>query len=249
MSQPPQNLRCEVCGRDFPSKSIVSAAMVRIPIAELIRRAHPNWSEESHICLGDLNKFRGDYVEQTLKQERGELSTLEQEVVTSLREHELLAENLNEAFDQQKTFGERVSDIVASFGGSWTFIILFGCLIVAWIVLNTVELLFKAFDPYPFIFLNLVLSCVAAIQAPVIMMSQNRQQSIDRLRSEHDFRVNLKAELEIRQLHSKLDLLMTHLWQRLLDIQQLQTDLLQEIAGNRGQRGHEHRSAKPGDPS
>jgi uncharacterized membrane protein len=102
-----------------------------------------------------------------------------------------------------------------------------------WISINTINLLSRPFDPFPYILLNLVLSCLAAIQAPVIMMSQNRQESKDRLRAEHDYRVNLKAELEIRHLNAKLDLLLTHQWQRLMEIQQVQTDLIQELVTHR----------------
>ncbi len=237
---------CNICGQTFAPESIISAALVRDPVADLIRQACPAWTEESHVCMGDLNRFRGDYVEQTLKEERGELSHLEQQVVASLREHELLAQDLNEEYDRQITFGERLADKVASFGGSWSFILIFGALLTSWIVLNTLPIMFRSFDPFPFIFLNLILSCLAAIQAPVIMMSQNRQQAKDRLRSEHDFRVNLKAELEIRHLHSKLDLLLTHQWQRLLEIQQLQTDLLKEIAAGRNGVGHAPHNAPAG---
>ncbi len=165
-----------------------------------------------------------------LTTERGELSSLESEVIESLREHELLAANVNESFDESMTFGERVADKVASFGGSWTFIILFGTVLALWLVINTHFILKNPFDPFPYIFLNLVLSCLAAIQAPVIMMSQNRQGVKVRLQADHDYKVNLKAELEIRHLHSKLDLMMTHQWQRLLEIQQVQTDLLEELS-------------------
>ncbi len=140
---------------------------------------------------------------------------------------------MNETIDDQCTLGQRLADHVASFGGSWTFIIFFASVLIVWIVINSVAMLGKPFDPYPFILLNLVLSCLAAIQAPVIMMSQNRQEVKDRLRAENDYRVNLKAELEIRHLHSKLDLLLTHQWQRLLEIQQVQTDLLEELGNKR----------------
>lgn len=210
---------------------IVPATFVRDPVSELIKKDHPDWNDDRLICLADLNRYRSDYVQASLQQERGELSELEQQVLESLREHELLAENVNEEFEQQTTFGEQIADRVASFGGSWTFLITFGAVLGGWVLINSAHLMMtKPFDPYPYILLNLLLSCVAAVQAPVIMMSQNRQEDKDRLRGEHDYRVNLKAELEIRHLHSKLDLLLTHQWQRLLEIQQLQTDLLEEIA-------------------
>ncbi|OYW11821.1 MAG: hypothetical protein B7Z55_18880 [Planctomycetales bacterium 12-60-4] len=226
-------IRCDICGQLVTTGVAVPAAFVRPAVMELILKQHPHWNDQCHICLTDLNRYRGDYVQQSLEQERGELSVLEQQVVESLRQHEILAENVNEKYDEQTTFGERTADAVASFGGSWKFIILFATVLSTWITINSIAILSRPFDPYPYILLNLVLSCLATIQAPVIMMSQNRQESKDRLRAEHDYRVNLKAELEIRHLHSKLDLLLTHQWQRLLEIQQLQTDLLEEIA-NRG---------------
>ncbi|HSA81745.1 MAG TPA: DUF1003 domain-containing protein, partial [Geminicoccaceae bacterium] len=127
-------------------------------------------------------------------------------------------------------------DAIAAFGGSWTFILLFGAVILVWVLINAVALLARPFDPYPFILLNLVLSCLAAVQAPIIMMSQNRQEARDRLRSENDYRVNLKAELEIRHLHEKLDHLLQHQWERLMEIQQIQIELMNEIAPGRGRR-------------
>lgn len=205
---------------------------VRPLVANRIVADHPAWNLDSYICHIDLNHYRSNYVQSVLEEERGELSSLEKEVIHSLRDHEILAQNLNQAVDERATFGQRLADRVASFGGSWRFILSFGTVLVIWIVINSLSFLGKPFDPFPYILLNLVLSCIAAIQAPVIMMSQNRQESKDRLRAENDYRVNLKAELEIRHLHSKIDLLLTHQWQRLLEIQQVQTDLLEEL-GNR----------------
>ena len=132
--------------------------------------------------------------------------------------------------------GIRKGDKIAVFGGSWKFILVFGSVLLIWIIVNTAVLLWKPFDPYPFILLNLILSCLAAIQAPVIMMSQNRQEAKDRLRSKHDYRVNLKAELEIRHLHEKIDHLMSHQWERLVEIQQIQIELMSEITRIKGRR-------------
>ena len=149
--------------------------------------------------------------------------------------HETLAQDVEARVPEEASLGERLADQIADFGGSWTFILLFGGVILVWVLINTIVLLGRAFDPYPFILLNLFLSCLAALQAPVIMMSQNRQEARDRLRSENDYRVNLKAELEIRQLHEKLDHLLQHQWQRLMEIQQIQIELMNEIApGRRG---------------
>ncbi|HKJ09073.1 MAG TPA: DUF1003 domain-containing protein, partial [Gammaproteobacteria bacterium] len=154
------------------------------------------------------------------------------EVVQSLREHEILARNVDAEFEQQLTLGERLSDRLAEFGGSWTFLIAFGGVLALWIVVNTALLVRHPFDPYPFILLNLVLSCLAAVQAPVIMMSQNRQEDRDRLRAQHDYQVNMKAELEIRQLHEKIDHMLSTQWQRLVEIQQVQLELMTEITAN-----------------
>lgn len=223
-------VECQVCHKAVVRKFATPAAIIRPAVVDLIRKSHPEWSPEGYICLDDLNRFRGEYVEDVLREDKGELSDLEREVVRSYQEHELIAENLNAEFARKLTFGENLADRVAEFGGSWAFILCFAGVIIIWIAFNTVSLLSRPFDPYPYILLNLVLSCLAAIQAPVIMMSQNRQEAKDRLRAEHDYRVNLKAELEIRHLNAKLDLLLTHQWQRLLEIQQVQTDLIQELA-------------------
>ena len=154
-------------------------------------------------------------------------------MVESLREQELLSSNLNAEFAERSTLGQRVADRVATFGGSWTFISLFALVIVVWMIVNTVALLRRPFDPFPFILLNLVLSCLAAVQAPVIMMSQNRHDAKDRLRAENDYRINLKSELEIRHLGERLDLLLTQQWQRLLEIQRIQIELMEELTQRR----------------
>jgi uncharacterized membrane protein len=218
--------------------------VVREAVAAEIRRDHPAWSLADTICLPCLNRYRAQHVGALLQGEKGELTTLEQEVVQSLREQESVSENLNLRYEQQLSFGERLSDRLAWFGGSWTFIIFFGLIMMLWVTFNTVSLRSRVFDPYPFILLNLVLSCLAAMQAPVIMMSQNRQEAKDRLRAEHDYQVNLKAELEIRMLHAKLDQLLTHQWQRLLEIQQLQMDLMEDLANHGISEGS---SAEKGD--
>jgi uncharacterized membrane protein len=181
------------------------------------------------ICLDCLDICRSEYVEDALREATGELTHLEQEVVTSMKEQETLAENLNLAFEKSVTFGQRTADRVATFGGSWTFIVCFALVLAVWIILNSVTLLLRPFDPYPYILLNLLLSCLAAIQAPIIMMSQNRMEARDRMRSENDYQVNLKAKLEIRHLHEKLDVLLKHQWQKLLEIQQIQMDFMKTL--------------------
>jgi uncharacterized membrane protein len=223
---------CAVCGRGFPASEIIPADLVREPVAALIQADHPGWGTGSSICSADLNRYRARYIEQVLADERGEMGQVEQQVLQSLRKMETVARNVNTEFDTRLTLGERIADRVAVFGGSWKFIIIFLAIIAVWMAVNALLLVRRPFDPYPFILLNLVLSCLAALQAPVIMMSQNRQETKDRLRSEHDYAVNLKAELEIRSLHEKLDHLMFRQWHRLLEIQEIQLDLMQELAAS-----------------
>jgi uncharacterized membrane protein len=230
-------LSCHVCGRSFPRDQLVAGKLVRPAIAELIRREHPQWSADAYICFNDLHRFHWEHVEDLMEQDRGELTGLEKGVLKGLRRHELLTADVNAKFETQRTLGDRVADAVAAFGGSWTFIISFGVVLAVWVIVNTIGLLTRPFDPYPYILLNLVLSCLAALQAPVIMMSQNRQEAKDRLRSEHDYRINLKAELEIRHLHHKIDHILNQQWNRLIEIQELQLDLMSQIAGNH--RGRE----------
>jgi uncharacterized membrane protein len=220
---------CEVCGQRKQRGEVLPADLVRHAVAETIRKAHPDWGPGKFVCLQDLNRLRAEYVEDVLQEEMGELTALEEEVVRSLEEQDLLSRNVNTQFDRELTFGERLADGVAEFGGSWTFMISFGCVLLLWIGINSHVLLHRPFDPYPFILLNLVLSCLAALQAPIIMMSQNRQEAKDRLRAENDYRVNLKAELEVRYVNAKMDLLLTHQWRRLMEIQQIQMDLMEEI--------------------
>jgi uncharacterized membrane protein len=146
--------------------------------------------------------------------------------------HETLSQDVNEDFEKRMSMGDRIADRVAAFGGSWAFIISFCTVLLLWVVLN-LALATRAFDPYPFIFLNLMLSMVAALQAPVIMMSQNRQAARDRLDAAHDYEVNLKAEIEIMALHEKLDLLRTEQIEAMLRKQQEQLDLLTQLVGRK----------------
>jgi uncharacterized membrane protein len=199
------------------------------PVTELINKKHPEWASQEYICLSCLNHYRSEYVGEILKDERGELTHLEGAVLESIREQEVIAKNVDAEFDSKFTIGEKIADRVAVFGGSWRFIILFSIVIFIWIVINTSVLLTRPYDPYPFILLNLILSCLAALQAPVIMMSQNRQEAKDRLRAEHDYQVNLKAELEIRNISAKIDQLISHQWQRLLEIQRIQLEFMEDI--------------------
>ena len=224
---------CGICGKTFSLRDLVPGTALRDVVAQQILHDYPDWSQEKFICRPDLNRYRGEYVHSLLESEKGELTTLENEVLTSLRNHETLSKNVDSEFEGEWTLGERLADRIATFGGSWIFLILFGLFLLVWIGINSFILYARPPDPYPYILLNLILSCLAAIQAPIIMMSQNRQEAKDRLRSEHDYQVNLKAELEIRHLHEKLDHLLSHQWERLAQIQEIQLELLAEISRRR----------------
>lgn len=218
---------CHICGGSFAKNQTRPWISVRPGVSDLIAQEHEGWAAGQSICRDDLAVYRGRYVENLLERERGELTELDRQVIDSLQSGQIVSQNV---FDDpaRGTFGERAADRVASFGGSWTFILIFIAVLILWMMVNVVGLMKQPFDPYPFILLNLVLSSLAAIQAPVIMMSQRRQETKDRLRAENDYRVNLKAELEIRQLHEKMDHQLARQWEKLAEMQQIQIDLLEE---------------------
>jgi len=230
---------CQIDHKEWPIESLMPASSVRDNLVNLIRLEHPDWDENGYISLQELANYRDKYVRSMLSDEKGELSFIDIEVVNSLKTDGVLSRNINEEIIEYLSFGQRIADKVAEFGGSWKFIIIFFSIILVWMLLNIIYLANRAFDPYPFILLNLVLSCIAAVQAPVIMMSQNRQETKDRLRALNDYQVNLKAELEIRQLHEKMDHLLIKQGQRMLEIQEIQLDLMEQIL-NLSQRMNNH---------
>lgn len=223
------NKICQICGRNDSQVELVPAIIVRPSVAKLIKSKYPNWDKNNFICREDLLKFRKSYLQKILTEEKGDLSNLENDVINKLSEYQPISEDIEKKFSDSFSFGERLSDSIASFGGSWKFIILFSLIILTWIFINSIALFQKTFDPYPYILLNLVLSCLAAVQAPIIMMSQNRQEARDRKRAEQDYKINLKAELELRQLHQKVDHLLIQQWERMVEIQQIQMEMLEEI--------------------
>lgn len=220
---------CVLCHRRFLLSRMMTGDMLQSAVFEITQRTHPEFSSSDLICHDCLNLMRSEYVMDTLRDEDERFTELEMEVAQSLRDQETLSEDTYEEYEKGLTLGERLADKVAEFGGSWTFVSLFFLFIALWMGVNTYILLKKPFDPYPYILLNLVLSCLAAIQAPIIMMSQNRQEQRDRLRSQQDYQVNLKAELEIRHLHEKMDMIVKNQWRRLMEIQKMQIDVLEEI--------------------
>ena len=224
---------CHICGQAFAPSHLRPWVSVRPGVSDLIAASAPGWEDGKQICKTDLARFRRLYVEQLLADEKGELDELDRQVIESLEAGAPVSRNPEDEAQETFTFGERLADSVAAFGGSWTFILTFLFILVFWMILNVALLRSQPFDPYPFILLNLVLSCIAALQAPVIMMSQSRQEAKDRLRAENDYRVNLKSELEIRQLHEKIDHQLARQWEKLAELQQIQIDLLEDNADGR----------------
>jgi uncharacterized membrane protein len=215
--------------KPIPRGEGIQGSEIRAGIFELIRRDHPGFTVEHFISLDELNQYRRIYLSHLMELERGELALLDRAVLKAIRENSVLTEKIEDAAERKLTLGERMADHIASFGGSWTFILAFFAFLTGWIVVNGFILATRPFDPFPFILLNLMLSCLAAIQAPIIMMSQNRQESKDRIRAEHDYKINLKAELEIKLLSEKIDHLLVHQNKKLLEIQEVQVDYLEEL--------------------
>ncbi len=168
-------------------------------------------------------------ISKLLHEQNQHLTKLQTIVTDTIKEEQLIINNLLHPQEELLTAGQNISDKVARFGGSWKFIIIFGIVLVIWIIYNVLAPKEIDFDPYPFILMNLVLSCVAALQAPIIIMSQNRQEEKDRMRSENDYLINLKAEIEIRSLHQKMDLLIQEEIKTLYNTQAKQFELLEKI--------------------
>jgi len=221
---------CAINKKEYPEEEIISGGQLRKPLRDFIKNQYPDFGDASNISLEAVQNERKKYIENLIREDIGDITEAEKEVIGSILENEILSENIDVREDKTSTVGERLADKVASFGGSWTFISIFFLILVIWMAVNAVLFHEKGFDPYPFILLNLVLSCLAAIQAPIIMMSQNRQESKDRERGEHDYKINLKAELEIRMLHEKIDHLLLEQNKKLLELQQAQNEMFDQIA-------------------
>ena len=221
--------RSDLSNEYFPLAERISAKTIRGSVLQLIQKDHPDFNDNHCLSIGELNDYREKYLSNMMEDQLGELSSLDKTVLASLNEKKLLSDQLEDQASAADTLGQRVADKVASFGGSWTFIISFMLFLLAWIAFNVFFLLNKGFDPYPFILLNLILSCLAALQAPVIMMSQNRQEEKDRERSKKDYMINLKSEVEIRLLHEKIDHLIIHQQQELLEMQKIQLDTMKDL--------------------
>ena len=221
---------CQISKKELHLADLVPGSSIRSSIVELIRKSYPNFDLHGYISRAELNKFRELHIRNMILKNQSLLNTDHQEVLNSFFDADIISKNIEEETIENLSLGQRISDLVAQFGGSWTFITIFFIFILLWIAVNVFLLFKKPFDPYPFILLNLILSCLAAIQAPIIMMSQNRQETKDRARSKNDYRVNLKAELEVRQLHEKIDHISISQIHEIYEMQEMQLDYLEKIS-------------------
>lgn len=222
---------CYISHELVDETSAVKGLYMRDTVFSYICERYPNFTPEDYISKKELDKIRKNYLLDLVTAENDDISLVKRQVVDAITGNKILSEDIEPIIDNQLSVGQRAADHIAEFGGSWRFIIAFFLVLIIWIIMNAWFLGKKTFDPYPFILLNLILSCLAAIQAPIIMMSQNRLEHKDRIRGENDYRVNLKAELEIKLLHEKLDHLTFIQSKRMLEVQQIQVDYLEDILG------------------
>lgn len=216
----------DISKKKFPVHEKVSGKSLRHAILQLIQKDHPDFKKDHNVSRSELDVYRDKYLEVFMKDQVGELSELENKVLTSLKENTTISDSERE---EKMTFGQKMADRIADFGGSWTFILSFMFFLLIWIGINVFLVVNRRFDPYPFILLNLILSTLAALQAPIIMMSQNRQEEKDRNRSKKDYMVNLKAEIEVKMLHEKVDHLIISEQQEMFELHKAQQDLLTKI--------------------
>ena len=207
----------------------VSAHLLREPIYNLIKKDYPDFNRDCYFDKNEVTKYRNIHLESLINKDHEESNILDKNVIESILNKKIISDNIEDDWDEKLSMGQKIADRVAKFGGSWTFIISFAIFLFLWMATNVWLLAAHPFDPYPFILLNLFLSTLAAIQAPVIMMSQNRQEEKDRKRGENDYKINLKAELEIKALQDKIDHLITYQNQKMIETLELQSDYLEEI--------------------
>ena len=218
-----------ISNKEIKNGEEIKALYLREGILNLIKSEYPGFNEDCYISLDELNHYRRNYLSSLITQEAGEINKLDKDVMDAIKNNSILSENIEDSISEKQTVGQKLADKIASFGGSWTFIIIFFVFILGWMGTNVWILTTRTFDPFPFILLNLILSCLAAIQAPIIMMSQNRRELKDRFRSENDYKINLKAELEIKLLSEKIDHMIVHQNRKLLEIQEIQADYLEDL--------------------
>ena len=221
-----EKVKCIISGNEKLMTECYKASELPDNLLKLIQTKFPSIQPTDYISIDEVQPFGRKLLEKIIEEEISEMSRIDEIISNTVKQEEKISRDIDEEFETKLSFADKLSDRIASFGGSWRFIIIFGIILFVWIIINMMVV--KPFDPFPFILMNLILSTIAALQAPVIMMSQNRQETKDRLRSRHDYMVNLKAEIEISSLNEKLDRLLKERWTRLLEVQQIQFELMQE---------------------
>jgi uncharacterized membrane protein len=223
-----QSFISDISKEKFPVSEKITGKAVRNGILKEIQKEYPGFDDGCNLSVSEFNRYRQSYVRNLLSKEIGTLTELEHTVLNNISQNHLIADEASE-IKNAGTKGQRWADRIASFGGSWKFLGIFAVFLLIWMMVNSQTLHGKVFDPYPFILLNLILSCLAAVQAPVIMMSQNRLEEKDRERAKNDYMVNLKSELEIRMLHEKIDHLLITQEENLQELQKIQVDMMHEM--------------------
>jgi len=219
--------KSDLSGKKFPAHEKIRASLINEAVFSSIQQEYPEFGKSSVLSIHELNACHAKYITAILKNNNGITDAMDKKVANAVQQKDFISDNPVDD-ELKSTFGQRIADKVAAFGGSWTFIISFVIFLLAWIGIN-VLLSDKGWDPYPFILLNLILSCVAALQAPVIMMSQNRQSEKDRQKADNDYMVNLKSELEVRMLNDKIDHLIMQQEQALTNMQEQHKSVIQDI--------------------
>ncbi|WP_429971443.1 DUF1003 domain-containing protein [Fructilactobacillus sp. Tb1] len=220
---------CYIDHKEFPMNEGKLFKNIASPIRKMIRIKYPKIQNTDFVCNRDILYYELRHVDNLIQNDDKKINKLDRKLTKTMDNNEFEITDVNDVMKHSLTFGQRVSDGVARFGGSWTFIFIFVGILVLWMLLNSLELFGIHFDKYPFILLNLFLSCVAAIQAPIIMMSQNRSADLDRMNAENDYHVNLKSEQELRILHAKLDLLSREQVPHDMDIARIQLRMIGEL--------------------
>jgi len=214
---------CQICGRSFDTEHLIHQKSLKVELANFIGK------DKTLLCRNCLNHQKIDFALARLEKERGVLGDLEKEIAKKAAAHISISKRLDKQFEKSTTPSQRLADQFAAAIGSWGFILFFIAFLICWVILNTVLWLNRGFDPYPFTLLNVILSCIAALQAPIILMAQNRIAMKENIRAQHDYEIDLKAEIELASLHEKIDHLLNTQWQLMIDLQKVQLDLLKDI--------------------
>ncbi|WP_057768339.1 DUF1003 domain-containing protein [Lactobacillus selangorensis] len=241
-----KNQVCIVCGNHFTTTEGLFLRDLNNRLQAEIRHRYKYAKNSSFICLKDLQQVRLSEMQSMIDQDLQVDKEINSKLEKKLSEQTYQVRNINDTVDQQLTSGQKLADAVAKFGGSWAFIVTFVIVLIVWMALNVTHLFGIKFDPYPFILLNLFLSCVAAIQAPIIMMSQNRQAERDRVDAENDYHTNTKSEMEIHILHQKVDQMNEVQWPHILDVQKMQIEVLSEIENEIQSLKADQKAPRPG---